>query len=259
MTPTAFAFFDFDDTLCPGDSILPYLLFCIHRGVAPRRQLLKAAVGFIKWKLNPAHASASKETSLSFIRGRRVDEMDKLARDFFREKLLPRCYPDGLAEIQQLRVGIVCQIVLSGKILHQRLIGEYAARNGVGRIVGNACRDFSRQRRNIACDVVQRIFAKNAAVMHLYHEAAFGVLARGNVAGVPIHTDACGLDIHTQHAYIGKPLFQLNHQGLAVLALAVQKFRKGHMYFFLSFCSKPIMPYFFQKSQPFFRKTSADQ
>ena len=51
MTPTAFAFFDFDATLARGDSILPYLLYCIRRGLAPRRQLLKAAAAFLRWKL----------------------------------------------------------------------------------------------------------------------------------------------------------------------------------------------------------------
>ena len=35
MTPTAFAFFDFDDTIAKGDSIFPYLLYCIKRGIAP--------------------------------------------------------------------------------------------------------------------------------------------------------------------------------------------------------------------------------
>ena len=34
MTPTAFAFFDFDDTLAKGDSIFPFLLYCIKRGYA---------------------------------------------------------------------------------------------------------------------------------------------------------------------------------------------------------------------------------
>ena len=37
------AFFDFDDTLARGDSILPFLLYCIRKRIAPRRQLVKAA------------------------------------------------------------------------------------------------------------------------------------------------------------------------------------------------------------------------
>lgn len=132
MTPTAFAFFDFDDTLCPGDSILPYLLYCIRQGAAPRRQLLLAAVGFLKWKLNPAHASASKETSLSFIRGRNVAEMDDLARDFFREQLLPRCYREGLAEIEQLRArGVKVLVVSASPDVYMRVLPEFLPVDGV--------------------------------------------------------------------------------------------------------------------------------
>ena len=37
------AFFDFDDTLARGDSILPFLLYCIRKRISPRRQLIKAA------------------------------------------------------------------------------------------------------------------------------------------------------------------------------------------------------------------------
>ena len=85
-TPTAFVFTDFDDTLAKGDSILPYLLYCIRRGLAPRRQLLKAAVAFLRWKLQPSTGRAAKETSLSFIAGRTVAGMDEIARDFFREE-----------------------------------------------------------------------------------------------------------------------------------------------------------------------------
>lgn len=39
------AFFDFDDTLARGDSILPFLLYCIRKRISPRRQLVKAAGG----------------------------------------------------------------------------------------------------------------------------------------------------------------------------------------------------------------------
>ena len=58
MTPTAFAFFDFDDTLAKGDSIFPFLLYCIKRGYAPKIQLFKAAAGFLRWKIQPSSGRA---------------------------------------------------------------------------------------------------------------------------------------------------------------------------------------------------------
>lgn len=125
-TPTAFAFFDFDDTLARGDSILPYLLYCIRRGLAPRRQMLRAASGFIRWKLNPAHASAAKESTLSFIAGRTVEEMDELARDFFRQVQRDRFFLEGVQELHRLReMGVKPVIVSASSDVYMRVLPEF--------------------------------------------------------------------------------------------------------------------------------------
>ena len=47
MKPTAFALFDFDGTLCRGDSILPYLTFAVGRKAAPVGQLGRALSGYL--------------------------------------------------------------------------------------------------------------------------------------------------------------------------------------------------------------------
>ena len=62
-----FAFFDFDDTLARGDSVLPYLMYCIRRGYAPWTQAPRAMLAYIKWLINPQCVSGAKETTLSFI------------------------------------------------------------------------------------------------------------------------------------------------------------------------------------------------
>ena len=97
------AFFDFDDTLARGDSILPFLLYCIRKRIAPRRQLVKAAGTFLYWKLRPSRASRAKSATLSFLKGRSADEMLDVARAFFRDEYLPRFYQDGLTELWSLR------------------------------------------------------------------------------------------------------------------------------------------------------------
>ena len=111
--PAAIAFFDFDDTLARGDSILPYLLYCIRRGLAPRRQLVKAAVAFLRWKLQPSSGRAAKETTLSFIKGRTVEEMDAIAMDFFREVQSKRVFKSCFKEIDNLRKNHVRIVVVS--------------------------------------------------------------------------------------------------------------------------------------------------
>lgn len=124
--PTAFAFFDFDDTLAKGDSILPYLLFCIRRGYAPWTQVFKAAWGFIGWKLNPNRASVAKEATLSFIKGRSIAEMDELARAFFRDAQSRRFFKHGQDELQQLHAkGVKIVIVSASADVYMRVLPEF--------------------------------------------------------------------------------------------------------------------------------------
>lgn len=125
-TPTAFVFTDFDDTMAKGDSILPYLTYCIRRKLAPRFQILKAAVAFLRWKLNPDAATASKETTLSFIAGRSVEEMDGIARDFFHEVHQRHFFQEGVAELQQLRdKGVRIVVVSASADVYMRVLPEF--------------------------------------------------------------------------------------------------------------------------------------
>ncbi len=126
MTPTAFAFFDFDDTLAKGDSILPYLLYCIRRGLAPRRQLFKAAWGFLRWKVQPSTGRAAKELSLSYIRGRTVEEMDEIARDFFRDVQTKAFFEESAAELWRLREqGRMIIVVSASSDVYMRVLPEF--------------------------------------------------------------------------------------------------------------------------------------
>ena len=126
MEKTAFVFTDFDDTLAKGDSILPYLLFCIRKGLAPRRQLLKAAAAFLWWKLKPSSGRAAKETSLSFIAGHTVGEMDGVAREFFRTVHTKAFFREGVAEMQRQRENGAKVIVFSASSdVYMRVLPEF--------------------------------------------------------------------------------------------------------------------------------------
>lgn len=126
MTPTAFAFFDFDDTLARGDSIFPFLLYCIRRGLAPKSQLFKAAAGFLRWKVQPSSGRAVKEMTLSFIRGRTVEEMDGIARDFFREVQQKSFFQDAAPELFRLRQqGARIIVVSASSDLYMKVLPEF--------------------------------------------------------------------------------------------------------------------------------------
>lgn len=125
-TPTAFVFTDFDDTLAKGDSILPYLLYCIKRGLARRRQFLKAAIAFLGWKLKPSTGRAAKETTLSYIAGRTVEEMDDIARDFFREVQQKSFFREAVAEMQRQRDnGAKIVVVSASSDVYMRVLPEF--------------------------------------------------------------------------------------------------------------------------------------
>lgn len=136
-TPTAFAFFDFDDTLAKGDSIFPYLLYCIRRGLAPKGQLLRAAAAFLKWKIKPETGRAAKETTLSYITGRSVTEMDEVARSFFRDEQKKRFFLDGIEELHLLRdQGVTTVIVSASSDVYMRVLPEFLP---VDHVISTVC------------------------------------------------------------------------------------------------------------------------
>lgn len=132
MSDTAFALFDFDDTLCAGDSVLPYLIYCIRRGAAPWTQLPRAMAGYLLWRLRPSAVARAKEAALSFIRGRSLQEMDELARGFFREAQSKRFFQDGLKELWRLRaMGYHILVVSASADCYMRVLPEFLPVDGV--------------------------------------------------------------------------------------------------------------------------------
>ena len=97
------ALFDIDGTICPGDSILPWLDFCVREGMAPLSQWAWAGGWYLAQRIRPDLILRAKEKTLSFIKGRRQKDLDEAAQRFFIERVKPRLYPGALAEIRRLR------------------------------------------------------------------------------------------------------------------------------------------------------------
>lgn len=122
---TRCAFFDFDNTLARGDSVLPYLLYAVRRGKAPKTQLLRAAWGYLLQLGRPGKGSRAKEHTFSFIRGKKPEELDDLARDFFREEMTTRLFEDAIAELWQLKSsGHTVVVVSASADLYMHLLPE---------------------------------------------------------------------------------------------------------------------------------------
>lgn len=122
---TKCAFFDFDNTLARGDSVVPFLLYAVRKGKAPKRQLFRAAWGYLTQLGRPEKGSRAKEHTFSFIKGKSPEELDDLARDFFREEVTPRLFEDAIAELWQLKSsGHTVVVVSASADLYMHLLPE---------------------------------------------------------------------------------------------------------------------------------------
>ena len=91
----SFAFFDFDGTLIPGDSIAAFVRYARKRGFMPRREFLRAMLSAAGFLLGVKNAADSKNAALRFRMRLSPADREALDRDFVRDCLLPRVYPQG--------------------------------------------------------------------------------------------------------------------------------------------------------------------
>ena len=119
------ALFDFDGTLCPGDSIVPYLRFCIREGAAPATQWLRAIHGYLRQRCRPGEIVRAKEETLSYIRDRDKADMDELARRFLQKAVLPRLDRAVVSEMEKLRsMGVRIVILTASPDVYMNVLPE---------------------------------------------------------------------------------------------------------------------------------------
>ena len=99
----SYAFFDFDGTLLRGDSIVRFCRFARKKGAAGPLALLRAGALAALYGLRVISAERAKAGALAFLKGWTDERRAPLADAFCREELLPRLYPDALAEIRRLQ------------------------------------------------------------------------------------------------------------------------------------------------------------
>ena len=105
------AFFDFDGTLRPGDSVVSFLLYARKRGLLPMGALVRTAADALLGKLGLRTMEQVKTRALAFEKRLSAADRERLARDFVTERLLPELYPAGKAEWRRLK-GEGCRMVL---------------------------------------------------------------------------------------------------------------------------------------------------
>ncbi len=103
MGKKTFAFFDFDGTMIPGDSIAAFVQYARKKGIMPRREFFKALLAAARYVLGLMTAVDSKNAALRFRMRLSEEEREALDRDFVNECLLPRIYPQAKACIASHR------------------------------------------------------------------------------------------------------------------------------------------------------------
>lgn len=96
----SYALFDFDGTMISGDSILLFLRYAHQQKLCTTHHLLSALWSGIRYTLRLSSATESKQAALSFLAGKPQTQLDALARDFCRDVLIPRLYPQAIQAIQ---------------------------------------------------------------------------------------------------------------------------------------------------------------
>lgn len=96
-----YALFDFDGTLCKGDSIFRFCLYAHKQHFSTRRQLLAGLWAAVQFKTGRITIEQAKQVALAWMKGRSTLEMQDLSLRFCREVLVPRFFPDGIAALQK--------------------------------------------------------------------------------------------------------------------------------------------------------------
>ena len=155
LTPVAC--FDFDGTLCPGDSIVPYLRYCISHGLAPKRQLGTAAEAFFLQKIKQITPIEAKQRAFSFLVQVDPKELTLLGQSFVRDILLPHIPCEAITYLDSIkRAGYHIVVVSASLSVYMQYLPDILPVDDVlcteisfasGFFLGPNCRDEEKVRR----------------------------------------------------------------------------------------------------------------
>jgi HAD superfamily hydrolase (TIGR01490 family) len=105
--PTAAAFFDVDNTVMQGASIFHLARGLHRRKFFTTREILGAAWKQVYFRVvgaeDPEHVADARASALNFIKGHRVEELEKLGEEIFDEAMAHRIWP-GTRALAQLHL-----------------------------------------------------------------------------------------------------------------------------------------------------------
>jgi phosphoserine phosphatase len=99
--PRIGAFFDMDKTLIAENSGSLWMKHRYENGEIGNLDLLKGIAVYLQYKLGVLDIRSWAQTALADYRGKREDEMEKVAREWFDTAIAPALYPEAAALVRE--------------------------------------------------------------------------------------------------------------------------------------------------------------
>lgn len=119
-------FYDFDDTLVPGDSILYWKRFYFMK--RPRMRLFQVLtwIGLVAYLLRLIDSLTLKKIFLIPTSYESKEDLDNLAKEFIQNEIIPRLYSDMIEQLRQKMVNSENIVVISASpIFYLKYLKEY--------------------------------------------------------------------------------------------------------------------------------------
>ncbi|HET9873630.1 MAG TPA: HAD-IB family hydrolase [Propionibacteriaceae bacterium] len=113
--PHAAAFFDLDNTVIQGASMFHLAKGLYRHGFFPARLIVKGVWLQVYFRVvgreNPEHIEATRTTTLAFIKGHTVAELEEIADEIYEQSISSRIWP-GTRAIAQMHLDVGQQVWL---------------------------------------------------------------------------------------------------------------------------------------------------
>lgn len=100
---TTLAIFDFDGTMCPGDSIIRYVRRARAKRLMSAREFAGALLSGLMFLMKMKSSDAMKTRALSFLLRMSDGERERFDRAFVESQLLPRVSEKAIARVKEHR------------------------------------------------------------------------------------------------------------------------------------------------------------
>ena len=119
-------YYDFDDTLIPGDSILYWKRFYFKKRPRMRIWQIFSWIGLVAYLLRLIDSLTLKKIFLAPTCYESKEDLENLAKEFIHKEIIPRLYPDMINQLSQRMVKSENIVIISASpIFYLKYLKEY--------------------------------------------------------------------------------------------------------------------------------------